>query len=151
MGCGLEEAGALSRSGDGTGREAAEEAVAGAGDEAIGEVAQRPRDEAEKGGDGWPGAGQLSEERENGGGADVDMLGGEAGIAEDEDGGGGARGEASEERGKVRGKVRISRRGEAEAIKGVVAEEPADRAMAEDAVTVVEDEEAGAESGERVH
>ena len=154
---GLQKAGALPGSGQRAGGESAPDAVAAACDDAVGEVTERARDEAQEAGREGPGTGQLGEHDGDGGGAGVQRFGWRACGAEDEDGAGAGRGRAVG-RGVWREAVagehcsdggRAGRR-KAQAIVAVAGEEPADGAIAEAAVAVVDDEQARAESGGEV-
>lgn len=148
--------GALLGCGQRAGAEAAPDAVATAGDEAVAEVAERARDEAQQAGDEWPRARQLGERNSDGGGAGEELLGRGGDGAKDEDGAGagvgwGVRrgwrkavaGEQGGDGGRTGGR-------EAEAVVAVAGEEPLNGVIAEAAAAVVDDEQAGAERGGEV-
>ncbi len=124
----FEEAAALFGCGNRADLEASPDAVAGAGDEAVDEIAQGARDKAEAGGDGRPGLGKLAQEFEDGGGAGKEALGGAPGVEDDEDGAGAVRGSLLVEAvtGQQRGDARRLGGDEAEAVVVVSQEEPAD-------------------------
>ena len=70
------------------GRQPTPDAVAPAGNEAIGGVTERARDEAQEAGREGPGTGQLGERDGDGGGAGVQRFGWRAGGPDDKDGAG---------------------------------------------------------------
>ena len=84
MAC-LKEVAAFCGGGDGAGGEAAEEAVAQAGDLAIAEFTKRARNEAEKRGGHGPGLGQGAQAGEDGVGADEHVFEGCADVAKHDD------------------------------------------------------------------
>ena len=85
---GLQKAGALLGRGQRAGGKPAPDAVAAAGNEAIGEVTERAWDEAQEACREGPGTGQLGERDGDGGGAGVQRFGWRAGGPDDKDGAG---------------------------------------------------------------
>lgn len=148
--------GALRGCGQRAGAEAAPDAVATAGDEAVAAVAERAGDKTQQAGDEGPGARQLGERNSDGGGAGEELLGGCGDGAKDEDGAGAGvgwgvrRGRREAVVGEQSGNGRRLRWREAEAVVAVAGEEPLDGVIAEAAIAVVDDEQAGAESGGEV-
>src|SRR5271168_2612182 len=84
-GCALQKVFALFRSGNGTGIEAAPDAVANARNEAIDKIAQRTRDNDKDGADCGPGLWKLAQHGDDGARADQDSLGGSARVFDHED------------------------------------------------------------------
>jgi len=129
---GLEEAATLLGCGNRTGVEASPNAVSIVGDDAVAEVAQRARDDAQGGTNSGPGQRQLSQQSHNGVGAGEHALGGGVERLCDENGSGvagGCGGVESKMRqqgghfGRIRGY-------EAQAVELVVDQEPAHGSVA---------------------
>ncbi len=137
--------------GKGAGVEAAPDAIAPAGNEAVDGIGKEGGNEAEEDGDGWPGKAQHAKSSKDSSGANEDHGVGGEGLADDEDGAGSAGGLSglrvgSEEAGDSGGVGGD----EAEAVLAIAADEPLDGGVAEAAVAVVDDEEAVAELGGKI-
>lgn len=126
-----QEAGAFFERGEAAGFGSTEEAEADAGDEAVAGVADGARDDAEQAGEGAPSAADVEEASADGFAADV-----EAGVIDEDEGA------------EVVGLVVALEVGvgvalewcEAEACAAVVRHDPSDAAVAEAALTVVEED-----------
>jgi len=136
----IQEAGAGGFGWDGTGIVAAEDAVAGAGYEAVGPVAEGARDGSDDCGEA-PEAAELVKDKNDSVGAGQQALVSEIGVHNDVDGieVGGIRAVA----GQDAGRQRALQRGEAEDGVRIAAEDELDKAVAESADAVVEEDGRG--------